>query len=45
MTIGELLKEERIKKGLTQKQFADGVVSTSYYSKVEKMNIELQQKI
>lgn len=36
MTIGELLKEERIKKGLTQKQFADGIVSTSYYSKVEK---------
>jgi transcriptional regulator with XRE-family HTH domain len=24
------------KKGLTQKQFADGIVSTSYYSKVEK---------
>lgn len=36
MTIGELLKEERIEKGLTQKQFADGIVSTSYYSKVEK---------
>ena len=36
MTIGELLKEERIKKGLTQKQFADGIVSVSYYSKVEK---------
>ncbi|OYR88167.1 helix-turn-helix domain-containing protein [Lactobacillus taiwanensis] len=36
MTIGELLKEYRLKKGLTQKQFADGIVSTSYYSKVEK---------
>lgn len=36
MTIGELLKEYRQKKGLTQKQFADGIVSTSYYSKVEK---------
>ena len=24
------------KKGLTQKQFADDIVSTSYYSKVEK---------
>ncbi len=36
MTIGELLKEERMEKGLTQKQFADGIVSTSYYSKVEK---------
>ncbi|AKG67466.1 helix-turn-helix domain-containing protein [Lactobacillus helveticus] len=34
--MGELLKEERIKKGLTQKQFADGIVSVSYYSKVEK---------
>ncbi|MCT0193174.1 Rgg/GadR/MutR family transcriptional regulator [Lactobacillus helveticus] len=36
MTIGELLKKERMEKGLTQKQFADGIVSTSYYSKVEK---------
>lgn len=36
MTIGELLKEYRQKKRLTQKQFADGIVSTSYYSKVEK---------
>ncbi|WP_308557406.1 helix-turn-helix domain-containing protein [uncultured Lactobacillus sp.] len=36
MTIGELLKEYRLKKGLTQKQFADGIISTSYYSKVEK---------
>ena len=36
MTIGELLKEYRQRKGLTQKQFADGIVSTSYYSKVEK---------
>lgn len=36
MTIGELLKENRLEKGLTQKQFADGIVSTSYYSKVEK---------
>lgn len=25
MTIGELLKEYRQKKGLTQKQFADGI--------------------
>lgn len=36
MTIGELLKEYRLKNGLTQKQFADGIISTSYYSKVEK---------
>lgn len=36
MTIGELLKQERIKKGLTQKQFSDEIISTSYYSKVEK---------
>ncbi|WP_367302064.1 helix-turn-helix domain-containing protein [Lactobacillus helveticus] len=34
-----------MKKGLTQKQFADGIVSVSYYSKVEKTNIVLQQKI
>ncbi|NRN77677.1 helix-turn-helix domain-containing protein [Lactobacillus helveticus] len=35
MTIGELLKEERIKKGLTQKKFAGGIVSVSYYSIVD----------
>ena len=36
MTIGKLLKEARLKKGLSQKQFSDGIISTSYYSKVEK---------
>ena len=36
MTIGELLRAYRLEKGVTQKQFADNIVSTSYYSKVEK---------
>lgn len=36
MTIGKLLKQYRIEKGLTQKQFAGNTISTSYYSKVEK---------
>ena len=36
MTICKLLKEARLKKGLSQKQFSDGIISTSYYSKVEK---------
>ena len=41
MTIGELLKEYRQRKGLTQKQFADGIVSTSYYSKVETLDYKI----
>ncbi|WP_236695141.1 XRE family transcriptional regulator [Lactobacillus pasteurii] len=43
MTIGELLKEYRITQGKKQKEFTnDGIiVSQSYYSKVEKMLIEL----
>ena len=34
-TIGSLLKAERLKLRLTQKQMAAGVISTSFYSKVE----------
>lgn len=36
MTIGELLKDYRIKQGKTQREFIAGIVSQSYYSKVEK---------
>ena len=36
MTIGELLKQYRIKQNKRQKDFAAGIVSPSYYSKVEK---------
>ncbi|BDR57142.1 helix-turn-helix domain-containing protein [Xylocopilactobacillus apis] len=36
MTIGELLKQYRISKLRTQKEWANGVVSPSYYAKVEK---------
>ena len=36
MTVGELLKEYRIKQNKNQKEFAAGIVSQSYYSKVEK---------
>ncbi|MBP2058740.1 Rgg/GadR/MutR family transcriptional activator [Lactobacillus colini] len=36
MQIGELLKEYRVTKGLTQAQFARNIISRSYYSKVEK---------
>lgn len=36
MTIGEQLKSLRLAAGLTQKQMAAGIVSESYYSKVER---------
>ena len=36
MTIGELLKEFRIRNLKTQKEWTAGIVSPSYYSKVEK---------
>ncbi|MCF1784018.1 XRE family transcriptional regulator [Lactobacillus mulieris] len=45
MQIGSLLKEYRLSQGKRQKEFVGEVVSQSYYSKVEKMLIELQQKI
>lgn len=39
MTIGEALKKERIKMGLTQDEMIQGVIQKSHYSKVER-NIE-----
>ena len=36
MTIGELLKEERLTKSKTQKEWVGDIISTSYYAKVEK---------
>lgn len=36
MTIGELLKEERLEKSKTQKEWVGNIISTSYYAKVEK---------
>lgn len=36
MTIGELLKQYRIEQGKKQKEFIAGIVSPSYYCKVEK---------
>lgn len=35
MTIGEALKEERRKLGLTQTQMAEGIMKKSHYSKIE----------
>lgn len=34
--IGRLLKEERLKKGLTQQEFSNDIITVSYYSKIEK---------
>ena len=36
MTIGELLKDERLAKAKTQKEWVGNIISTSYYAKVEK---------
>ena len=36
MEVGELLKKIRLEKNLTQKEMSRGVLSVSYYSKVEK---------
>lgn len=36
MTVGELLKEYRVKQNKSQKEFAAEIVSQFYYSKVEK---------
>lgn len=36
MTIGKLLKQFRIENAKTQKEWVSGIVSPSYYSKVEK---------
>lgn len=36
MTIGEALKQERLHAGLTQTQMAAGLISESFYSKVER---------
>lgn len=35
-TIGQLLKEYRLNRGKTQREFTSGIISTSFYSKVEK---------
>ncbi len=36
MTIGEALKQERLKLGLTQEKFSEGVVSAAHYSRIER---------
>ncbi|MGY3777098.1 helix-turn-helix domain-containing protein [Isobaculum melis] len=36
MEIGKLLKKYRMKRNLTQQEMAQSIISTSYYSKVEK---------
>lgn len=43
MTIGEQLKDLRLSMGLTQKEMAAGIVSTSYYSKVENDEQSIDQ--
>ena len=40
-SIGEALKEERQSLGLTQEQFTKGIISESFYSKVERGKNEI----
>ncbi|MBD5430449.1 helix-turn-helix transcriptional regulator [Lactobacillus sp.] len=41
LSIGQALKTARIELGLTQKEMAAGIISTSYYSKVENGKHEI----
>ena len=41
MNIGETLKSMRLHAGLTQTEMAAGIVSESYYSKVERVFMTL----
>lgn len=36
MTIGEALKQTRLRAGLTQKEMAAGIITPSAYSKIER---------
>ncbi|KRL87355.1 helix-turn-helix domain-containing protein [Lactobacillus kalixensis] len=49
MTIGEALRKERLKLGLTQSQMCEGIVSRPFYAKVESgkhsINADLLFKI
>ncbi|MCF1847082.1 helix-turn-helix domain-containing protein [Lactobacillus mulieris] len=41
MTIGSLLKHQRIAMGLTQKEFSNGIISAAHYSKIENNKHEI----
>ena len=42
MTIGEALKKERKDLGLTQTEMAGNILTKSYYSKVERGQLEIK---
>lgn len=44
MTIGEALKNERIKLGLSKYQFAKGIIDPKFYGKVEEENRNIGSK-
>lgn len=43
-SIGENLKKERKVKGLSQSKFVEGIISESFYSKVEREVNEISAK-
>lgn len=44
MKIGEALKEERIKLGMSKYQFSKGIVDRKFYGKVENEDGNLSSK-
>ena len=44
MNIGQLLREYRFHAGFTQKEMAAGVISESFYSRVERGTREIMLK-
>lgn len=45
MSIGKIIKFERIKKGMTQAELADGIISVSHLSKIENNHTEPSEEI
>ncbi|WP_010097422.1 helix-turn-helix domain-containing protein [Ornithinibacillus scapharcae] len=45
MEIGSFIKLQRVKKGMTQEELADGIVSMSYLSKIENLRTEASPEV
>ncbi|WP_042141981.1 helix-turn-helix domain-containing protein [Paucisalibacillus sp. EB02] len=45
MEIGSFIKLQRVKKGMTQEELAEGIVSMSYLSKIENLRTEASPEV
>ncbi|MBC5636294.1 helix-turn-helix domain-containing protein [Ornithinibacillus sp. BX22] len=45
MEIGSFIKLQRVKKGMTQEELAEGIVSMSYLSKIENLRAEASPEV